>query len=257
MESITCKNCSNIYEKNYCNNCGQRAIENRRISTKEALVDFAQNTLLFDKKLLYTLKSLILQPGKVGHAYINGQRKKYTKPSRYLIFIVALYAVLIYFFQTSEVIEDFSKINFEYFTNQLNHSFSVWSYRFDVNYLFSSNVVQILILTAFLPLIFRKYNFTYLELLMVNSYYFSTTTLITFTFLTFYKMIFGISMNLGIVILIFSIYIFWAYNRFYHKENTGTFLLKILLITFITSLVRVLITLIFCFIHPIPMNILK
>jgi hypothetical protein len=257
MESITCKNCSNVFEENYCNKCGQRAIENQRLNSKDALLDFLNTTLLFDKRLLFTFRNLFINPGKVGAAYIKGQRNKFTKPSRYFIVIVAIFAILNLLFKPSEVVELFSTVDFFFLSEQMNHSFAVWNFRFDVNHLFTSSLGFILILTFILFFIFRKYNHSYIELLAVNSYYFSTATLLMISLMTLFKLFSPESFSLNVAIFIFFIYTFWSYYCFFNKEPKTSFFIKMVIISTLLIFIRVSITLLFCVFYPIAMDVLK
>ena len=96
QEELECKNCHQVFAGYYCPSCGQRTIANYRLSWKDVFSDFIDNVFNLDKGFLFTLWNVLIRPGKVGRAFINGERKKYTSPIRYLIIAVAVQALFDY-----------------------------------------------------------------------------------------------------------------------------------------------------------------
>jgi len=171
----TCKNCNNEFEGKFCNQCGQNIKENNRLSSGEAIKDFVATTLSSDKILIKTFIDLVRQPGTVGLAYIRGQRKKFVKPIQYLVIMLTLVAILDWLFAGSDIIKmNTQKINFPFLPFQLNHSFCVWTYRFGTEYRMSVSFAHALLFPAALLLVFRKYSYSFIELLSVNYYCFAT-----------------------------------------------------------------------------------
>jgi hypothetical protein len=83
-----CKNCNHEFIGEYCNLCGQKVMNRLTIrSTWDLIVD---DVFEVNRGLLYTLKELWINPGKVSLDFVHGNTKKYYSPIKYLIFWLAL-----------------------------------------------------------------------------------------------------------------------------------------------------------------------
>lgn len=86
MPTLICSNCSNHYRGHFCNNCGQKAVH--RITMPHLWHELWHAITHTDKGLLYLIKALFVNPGKVAREYIvAGKRKRYFSPFQYLIII--------------------------------------------------------------------------------------------------------------------------------------------------------------------------
>jgi hypothetical protein len=81
----TCLNCGNTYEKNFCNECGQKAV--KRFSIKGVLHDLPHSVFHVDKGLLKNIKS-VLHPQESVFGYIRGKRVSFFNPV--LFFLITL-----------------------------------------------------------------------------------------------------------------------------------------------------------------------
>jgi hypothetical protein len=91
MES-TCSNCDGSVTIHYCPSCGQKKY--RRID-KKYLVEEIQYTLLHvNKGFLYSVKSLLRNPGKTAREYIEGSRVNHYKPILLAFITTGLYAFI-------------------------------------------------------------------------------------------------------------------------------------------------------------------
>jgi len=85
---MKCKNCSNDFIGEYCNTCGQRVTD--RITIKFIWSQIVEDIFNVDKGLIFTIKQLWLNPGKTSADYIEGKRKNYYGPIKYLILWTAI-----------------------------------------------------------------------------------------------------------------------------------------------------------------------
>lgn len=93
MSQIVCKNCGNEFEGNFCNICGQKASVKRL--TYESLGDNLMHGFLHvDKGFFYTIKMLVINPGKVVNDFINCKRAPYFQPFPLLIILSTVYGIL-------------------------------------------------------------------------------------------------------------------------------------------------------------------
>jgi hypothetical protein len=74
-----CKSCGYSGMGNYCSRCGQ-SFNTKRISIKELLRDLLSFFTHIEKGGLYTLKQLIVAPGRMQLTYIEGKRNIHQKP---------------------------------------------------------------------------------------------------------------------------------------------------------------------------------
>ena len=87
-----CKNCDQVFDGNYCSNCGQAAIGQ---FTFRYLWELVQQDLFdVDRGLLRTVKELTTRPGHMIRDYLSGKTKSYFSPLKYLLVCVALFYFL-------------------------------------------------------------------------------------------------------------------------------------------------------------------
>jgi len=94
-----CKSCGFSGKGNYCGNCGQ-SFKTKRISIKELLHEFFHFFTHIEKGFFYTLKQLIVAPGRMQLSYIEGKRIIHQKPfSMFLLCatITALFRYWVFF----------------------------------------------------------------------------------------------------------------------------------------------------------------
>ncbi|MBL7700822.1 MAG: DUF3667 domain-containing protein [Ferruginibacter sp.] len=101
----TCANCgfqfsSDSEHTNYCPNCGQEN-HNPRFPLVHYGYELLEGLLHFDTKFFYSLKILLLSPGKITYDYINNIRGRYTPPFRMFIFLSVFGLIVMSFFEAN------------------------------------------------------------------------------------------------------------------------------------------------------------
>jgi len=81
-----CLNCATELLGSFCHCCGQRD-QARRLPLKALFHDVLHDIWHFDHKLFETLRLLILKPGLLTLAYLDGRRSRYVPPFRLYIFM--------------------------------------------------------------------------------------------------------------------------------------------------------------------------
>lgn len=84
-----CKNCTNQFEGNYCNNCGQTS-DTHRFTLKHIIHEAVHTFTHADKGLLKLIPDLMTKPGETVRNYIAGQRKRYFNPIQFLFIMTAI-----------------------------------------------------------------------------------------------------------------------------------------------------------------------
>jgi hypothetical protein len=80
MEGIVvCKSCHLAGSGNFCSHCGQ-TLNIKRISFKSLLHEVTHFFTHMDKGIRYTLKELIVHPGRMQLSYLEGNRVNHQKP---------------------------------------------------------------------------------------------------------------------------------------------------------------------------------
>jgi hypothetical protein len=93
-EIIKCRNCDTEFSGNFCPECGQSK-KNYNRPFHFLIIDFAGNVFAFDTRVMKTLKSIFLRPGKLAEDYINGKRERYMPPFRFYVFISFIFFLLL------------------------------------------------------------------------------------------------------------------------------------------------------------------
>lgn len=82
-----CLNCHSELHGKYCAHCGQKA-STKRIKFKYFLTDILGRVIQLERGMLFTIKEILLRPGKSALDYISGKRIAYVN-----IFLMTLFAL--------------------------------------------------------------------------------------------------------------------------------------------------------------------
>ncbi|MEQ9404815.1 MAG: DUF3667 domain-containing protein [Cyclobacteriaceae bacterium] len=93
QKKAVCLNCESETNGNFCQTCGQ-STRAHRITFRETFNDFFSSAFALEGPLLYTLRLLIVNPGKLFREFIGGKRKRYYKPVAFFIVLTAIYIVV-------------------------------------------------------------------------------------------------------------------------------------------------------------------
>lgn len=237
MEQIRCNNCDTHFEGNFCNSCGQRSIGNHRLQMQEVVADFFDNTFNLHKGFFFTLWKLFVIPGKVAQAYIDGKRRKYTNPTRFMVIGLAFQTFIDYWFKTTEVIEQEKYYYFSFLSESMNNSMEIWNVKLAVEYILLSNLFMIVLLPLLLYFLFKPLKYNYTELLSTSFYFFPAILFITMPFLFVTKVLLDIYVSKEVIIFIFTGYLFWSYLSFFKSmkwvQRTMRFAFVVIIFMFI------------------------
>ncbi|WP_022695029.1 DUF3667 domain-containing protein [Ponticaulis koreensis] len=107
-----CRNCGTVVTGRYCGNCGQLAQTFHRpiwSLASEVLGDF----LSLDGRVMRTLPSLMLRPGRVTREYLTGKRQRFVPPFRLYLLTSFIYFVMLFAYGDSQGWFDIRYINQE------------------------------------------------------------------------------------------------------------------------------------------------
>jgi len=174
IQMVVCKNCTNQFHGIYCYQCGQKVI-NERITLKH-LFEIAFDSFNLDRGLLFTVKMMFIDPGKLILDYLNGRTKDFYNPLKYLLLIAGINALLMIWLNV-----------FEANVENTNELMGIDEQAQKLQTAVTGYMKQFLHFVAILSLpfyslvskwLFNKRKLFYAEHLTINSYLFAQITLI-------------------------------------------------------------------------------
>ena len=93
-KNINCKNCNTKFAGNYCNNCGEKVINDGDFALMKLLSQVLDTFTHLDSKVFKTLKLLLFYPGKLSKLYTEGIRVPYMKPFQIYVIINIIFFFL-------------------------------------------------------------------------------------------------------------------------------------------------------------------
>ncbi|SHL96397.1 Protein of unknown function [Chryseobacterium carnipullorum] len=116
---ITCKNCGNNFEGNFCNHCGQSS-KTSRINLDFLWEDIQHGIFHYDKGIVFSGKSMFLKPGSIIKEYIDGKRVGHFRPISLSLVLAGIYA-LIYHLLTINLLTSDDKASIELYNKVFEH----------------------------------------------------------------------------------------------------------------------------------------
>ena len=92
MECLNCGHPLDLSDR-YCAYCSQLNTK-KQLSLKDFIEEFVDSVFVYDSRLRFTLKDLLLKPGTITKNYVNGQRLKYGNPFRFFLSVSIVYFLL-------------------------------------------------------------------------------------------------------------------------------------------------------------------
>ena len=242
---MECKNCGVDFDDHFCPNCGQGALANKRLTFKSTVSKFVEHEFGLHGGFFYTLKELITDPGAVGKNFIEGKRKRYTAPTRFLIIAVALQALVDYISETNKLKREFDYDFLPYVPEYLHEGMVYYNYILGTEFALSASILQIALFPVVFKLFFRKRNFNYTELLIVSFYYLASAALINLVISFFLRHVLRIDIPGELVTFNIMAVLVWSFLSFYKPEVPWKRFIKVLL---------ALLFLIFIFVYLAPLS---
>lgn len=151
----TCKNCGNIFEGNYCNQCGQSS-KTKKINAEFLWEDIEHGILHYDKGIGYSLKKLFEKPGVVIREYMEGKRVNHFRPISMVIILATVYALV------------YHLLNLNHRSNLDDSSAHVLDLIFAHYYYFIVATIPIFALSTFL--LFKKTGYNFYEFIIFEAF---------------------------------------------------------------------------------------
>ncbi|PKP27334.1 MAG: hypothetical protein CVU06_02340 [Bacteroidetes bacterium HGW-Bacteroidetes-22] len=151
-----CKKCDSEFEGNYCPNCGHpQKLE--RINGRYILSEIG-SVLNFQKGILYTIKELLLRPGKNIRAFISEDRNRLVKPIMFILITSLIYTIFVSIFH-------FEDGYIRYSGDKESTTLIIFKW-VQGNYGYA-NIIMSIFIGLWLKILFRKYPFNFFEIIIL------------------------------------------------------------------------------------------
>lgn len=201
-----CTKCETRLSGNFCSNCGA-PVELKRIDRKYVFNEIG-SVLNFDRGILYTVKELLIRPGKTVREFIKKDRNRIVKPIVFIIICSLIYTL----FQQLLNFED-GYVNYSKSDGSTNSKIFEWVSN---NYGYA-NIVMALFIALWIKIFFKKYGYNYFEILILLCF----TMGMGMLFFAFFGIIDSM-VNVKIIdkgMLLGILYIAWAIGQFFDKKK--------------------------------------
>lgn len=186
----------------------------KRIDRKYILSELV-SLLNLDKGILYTVKEIVIRPGKSVQHFIHNDRNKLVKPITFIIFCSLIYTIIQQYLINNDFFDQFGSGYND--ALGLKKSALVNTFEWLKNNYGYTNILMSIFIAFWIKLFFRKFNYNFFEILTLLLYVLGISTLIYSLFiiieiLTDYRLLhWG-----GIIGFIYSS---WAIGQFYNKRK--------------------------------------
>ncbi|WP_298148829.1 DUF3667 domain-containing protein [Flavobacterium sp.] len=232
MNATLCPNCNDEIIKNFCSNCGQKKF--KRIDKKYIWDEIQYTTIHTNKGLLYTLKNLVVNPGKTARQFIDGCRVNHYKPIL-LVFLLSGIStfISIKFLNFSEILKK------QYESQQMSAEFANEIVHFIASYNSLIMLALVPIFASFTKIGFFKWGHNYYEHIVINAYFLSFYIVLIMIFV--YPIMYFVKDNPVLYgqmsqyfMLLVPILLFWFFCGFYPERSKKSVFWSVLLTLIVT-----------------------
>lgn len=207
-----CANCGNKLNEKFCGQCGHPR-ELVRIDGQYILSEIGR-VLNFDKGILFTIRELLLRPGKSIRRFIFEDRSRLIKPIIFIIVTSLIYTIAqrLLHFEDGYVEASFPD------KQSARTSIFIW---IQANYGYA-NLMMSFFIALWIKVFFRKYNYNFFEIIILLCFVMGVGMLM-YTFFGVLETMTGIKvLQLGGIIGL--IYTSWAIGRFFDGSKKVNYL---------------------------------
>lgn len=201
-----CRHCQGEVALHYCPSCGQPRVLNR--INGRFLLGAIGSVLSVEQGFVYTIRTLLSQPGKGIAEFLQVDRAKMTKPVVFLILTSLIYSLFNNILQIEEGYIQFTG-------DPASHQVAVFAW-IQSNYGYANTIMAVFI-GCWLQLFFWKTPFNFFEILVLLCYVMGISMLI-YTFFGFLQMLVAVKI-LQIAGVVGFVYHTWAVGQFYGKRK--------------------------------------
>lgn len=209
-----CKKCGSEFEGNYCSNCGNPQ-KLARINGRYILSEIS-SVLNFQKGLFYTIKELIIRPGKNINVFISEDRNRLVKPIMFILVTSLIYTIIVEIFHFKEGEVDRVMAGRED-TMKVTLAIIKW---IQENYGYA-NIILAVFTGLWIKVFFKKYPYNFFEILILLCFIMGIGMLINAVFAIIQSLSHIDFMSIGaFVVLIYATY---AIGQFFDKRKIASY----------------------------------
>jgi hypothetical protein len=208
---MNCKHCHNPTISNYCHECGHPT-QVKRIDARYFMHEL-EHVLHFERGILYTMRELVLNPGKTVKDYISENRSRLVKPIIFIVVTSLLYTIVVSFFHVEDGYINYSDKNI--------HSVTSMMFKWVQTHYGYSNIIIGIFIALWLKVFFRSEDYNLFELLILLCFIMGISMLI----FALFGLIEGIThlKTLQVGAILAMIYVTWAIGQFYNKKKPASY----------------------------------
>ena len=208
---MNCKNCTHKIHGNFCAHCGN-AVKLQRIDGHYILHEI-KHVLHVEKGLFFTIKELLLRPGKCVREYISEDRKRLVKPIIFIIVTSLIYTLVAHFFHLEK-----SSLKIVDDTALTANAISNWVH----NHYGYANILMGFLIACWLKIFFRKYDVNFFEISILLSFVMGIGMLF-FAIAIFLNGITGFDFTSTFTVISFA-YLAWSIGQFFDANRPSSFI---------------------------------
>jgi hypothetical protein len=208
---MNCKNCTSKIHGNYCAHCGNAA-KLKRIDGHFILHEI-EHVLHFEKGLFFTIRELLLRPGKCVKEYVTENRSRLVKPIIFIIVTSLIYTLVAHFFHIEK---GMIKISDDKAASAI--AISNWVH---THYGYA-NILMGFFIACWLRIFFRKHDVNFFEISILLSFVMGMGML----FLAIAVVLNGITgLHLTSIFgVIIFVYLSWSIGQFFDPSKRINFI---------------------------------
>lgn len=222
-----CQNCDQTISDNFCFRCGQKKF--KRID-RQYIADEVQYTILqTNKGFLYSIKNILINPGKTAREFIEGNRINHYTPISLAFVLTGISTFISYkVMNAGEMISEiYAKRGFdENFTNSYVDFIS--------NYISIVFLLFIPIFAIFTKIAFKKWGQNYYEHIVMNSYILSfynlVSILLIYPLMILFKKDSEVMLSISMYSMLVIPFILLFFFKGFYSEKPMTVIIKRILV---------------------------
>ncbi|MCU0467646.1 MAG: DUF3667 domain-containing protein [Arcicella sp.] len=211
---MNCKNCNAEVSLNFCPNCGQSS--NPKKIDEHYVKHEIEHLFHFEKGFPYTIRELLINPGKSIGDFIAGNRNRLVKPITFIIVSSLIYTIVSHYFHIDDF---FIKIKSPESEGKPTFFKIIEWAKAHYGYM---NILSGALVAFGLKIFFKKYGYNLFELFVVLCYVMGVSIFFS-AFLAIIEGVLHIKLS-GIATLTGVIYIVWAMGDFFENKKVISYI---------------------------------
>jgi len=210
-----CKNCNEPINGNYCSNCGQPA-KLKRIDRHYIIQEIGE-FLFANKGMIYTIKKILISPGKSVRQFIVEDRFRFVKPITFLFITSLAYTLVCYLFNIG--VEDYylqplpEEMDFPTMNLLMN-----WI----TNYSGYTSIISGLFVAFFIKWFFRKSGYNIFEIFILLCFVSGISALFSCVVVVIHSITHFSLIHISAII--YMIYYAWAIGQFFNRKRAADYI---------------------------------